>query len=355
MKKKVFKVLRYTIFLLIGVLLLYLAFRGIDLEALWDEFKQARYIWIFLSVLVLTLSHMTRAYRWKLLIEPLNYKPLYSSTFFSLMIGYLANYAFPRIGEITRCGALGRTEKIPMDKLFGTVIVERVIDLVTMFLFLIILITAKFEFFSSFIKPNILDPIGNKLSFLLGKTILYWFILIGTPLLLVILLYLFRSRLYKWPLIRKIRDIIKGVFTGLKTVSTLKKVWPFIISSLLIWIFYWFMTYIAFFALPSTSNLNLIDSLFILVIGSFAFIAPVQGGIGAFHWIVSGGLLLYGLTKEEGLAYATITHGSQMLGTILIGSISMLLLISIRKKRNIKQHEHPEKHTGEDPSGKQAQ
>ncbi len=351
MKKKAFKVLRYIIFLLIGVLLLYLAFKGIDFQALWYEFKQARYIWIFLSILVLTLSHMTRAYRWKLLIEPLGYNPQFSSTFYSLMIGYLANYAFPRIGEITRCGALGRTEKIPMDKLFGTVIIERVVDLFTMFLFLIILITAKFEFFSSFIKPNILDPVGNKLSFLLGKTILYWFILVGTPVLLVIMLYLFRSRFYKWSLIRKIRDIIKGVFTGLTTLSSLKKVWQFIISSLLIWIFYLLMTYIAFFALSSTSNLNLIDGLFILVIGSFAFVAPVQGGIGAFHWIVSGGLMLYGLTKEEGLAYATITHGSQMLWTILIGIISMLLLISVRKKRNIHLNEHPDAHSGENPAG----
>jgi len=350
LKKKVFKVLRYSIFLLIGVLLLYLAFRGIDLQALWEEFEQARYIWIFLSVLVLTLSHMTRAYRWKLLIEPLNYKPQYSSTFYSMMIGYLANYAFPRIGEITRCGVLGRTEKIPMDKLFGTVIVERVIDLMSLLLFLVVLIIAKFEFFSSFIKPKIFDPIGNKLSFLLDMTILFWFIIIGVPLLIIILFYMFRSRLYKWSLVRKFRDISKGVFTGLKTISSLEKVWPFIISSLLIWIFYLIMTYITFSALPSTSDLKLIDSLFILVIGSFAFVAPIQGGIGAFHWIVSGGLLLYGLTKEEGLAYATITHGSQMLGTMIIGFISMLLLISIRKKRNIKQHEHPDPYTGENPA-----
>jgi uncharacterized protein (TIRG00374 family) len=353
LRKKVFKALRYLIFLLIGVLLLYIAFRGIDLQTLWEEFKHARYIWIFLSVLVLILSHMTRAYRWQLLIEPLNYKPQYSTTFFSLMIGYLANYAFPRIGEITRCGALGRTEKIPMDKLFGTVIIERVIDLITMALFLIILITAKFEFFSSFIKPNIFDPIGNKLAFLLNKSLLYWFLIIGSPVLLVVLLYLFRSRLYKLSVIRKIRDIIKGIFTGLKTVYTLKKAWPFIISSLLVWVLYWLMTYLAFYALPSTANLTPIDGLFILVIGSFAFVAPVQGGIGAFHWIVSGGLLLYGLTKEEGLAYATITHGSQMLATMLVGFISMLLLISVRKKRNIIQHEYPELHPGENPASEQ--
>jgi len=349
LKKKLFKALRYALFLLIGILLLYLAFRGIDLKVLWEEFRHASYLWILLSVVVMTLSHMTRAYRWKMLIEPLNYKPLYSSTFYSLMIGYLANYAFPRIGEITRCGALGRTEKIPMDKLFGTVIVERVIDLMTMFLFLVILITAKFEFFSSFIKPSIIDPIGNKLAFLLSKSILYWFIIIGVPILLVVVLYLFRSRLYKWSLIRKIRDIMKGIFTGLKTVAKLKRVWLFIFSSLMIWIFYWLMTFIAFFALPSTSSLGIIDGLFILVIGSFAFVAPVQGGIGAFHWIVSGGLLLYGLTKEEGLAYATITHGSQMLGTMLIGFISMLLLISIRKKRNTNQNEQPEVNSAKDP------
>jgi uncharacterized membrane protein YbhN (UPF0104 family) len=112
----------------------------------------------------------------------------------------------------------------------------------------------------------------------------------------------------------------------------MKRSWAFILHSLLIWGSYWMMSYVAVFLMPATAGLKLIDGLFILVIGSFGFIAPVQGGIGAFHWIVSVGLTLYGIPKAEGLAFATILHGSQSLWTIFLGFISMLLLF-LRRKR----------------------
>jgi len=333
LKKRIFKVLRFLLFLAVGVLLLYFAFRGIDLQKLWYEFLHAKYIWILFSILILILAHVSRAYRWTLLIEPLKYKPSIINTFYSVMVGYLANFAFPRIGEITRCGVLGRTEKIPVDKLLGTVIVERVVDLITLIIFMIILITTKFEFFSNFIKPQIFDPIAEQLKPFLQKSIFSWFILIGLPILVVVFLYLIRQKLYRWSAMRKLREIMKGIISGLKTVYKMRRKFEFIFFSFFIWFLYWMMTYVSVFALSSTSDLNLIDGLFILVIGGFAFAAPVQGGIGAFHWIVSLGLMLYGLSREEGLAFATIIHGSQSLATIIVGTISMILLISVRKKK----------------------
>ena len=333
MKKKILKVLKFILFLLIGIVLLYFAFRGIDMKKLWTEILNAKYIWIIFSVVLLTSSHLVRAYRWNLLIEAMNYHPPFKNTFFSMMVGYLANYAFPRIGEITRCGVLAKTEKIPADKLFGTVIIERGVDVLTLLVFLVILITARFEFFSNFIKPQIFDPFGNFLSSIFQKSAFIWIFVIGIPVILLFLAYKYRARLAKWKFFVKIKDIIKGIISGLKTVYTMKRGFVFIVTSILIWIFYWLMTYVAFFAFSSTIDLKLIDGLFVCVIGAFAFVVPVQGGIGAYHWIVSLGMMLYGLTREEGLAFATITHGSQAVWTIILGSLSMIFLISVRRNK----------------------
>ena len=303
------------------------------MKKLWIEIQNAKYIWIICSVALLTFSHLIRAFRWNLLIEALNYHPPFKNTFFSMMVGYLANYAFPRIGEITRCAVLAKTEKIPADKLFGTVIIERAVDVLTLLVFLVILITARFEFFSTFIKPQIVDPFVNFLSSIFKTSVYIWILVIGIPVILLFLVYKYRARLIKGKFFVKLKDILKGIVTGLKTVYTMKRRFEFIVTSFLIWIFYWFMTYLAFFAFSSTTDLKLIDGLFICVIGSFAFVLPVQGGIGAFHWIVSLGMMLYGLSREEGLAFATILHGSQALWTIILGTVSMLLLISIRRNK----------------------
>lgn len=303
------------------------------MKKLWTEILNAKYIWIIFSVVLMTSSHLVRAYRWNLLIEAMNYHSPFKSTFFSMMVGYLANYAFPRIGEITRCGVLAKTEKIPADKLFGTVIIERGVDVITLLVFLVILITARFEFFSNFIKPQIFDPFGEFLSAIFQKSVFLWILVIGIPVILLFLAYKYRARLAKWKFFVKIKDIIKGIISGLKTVYTMKRGFEFIVTSLLIWIFYWLMTYVAFFAFSSTTDLKLIDGLFVCVIGAFAFVVPVQGGIGAYHWIVSLGMMLYGLTREEGLAFATITHGSQAVWTIILGTLSMIFLISLRRNK----------------------
>jgi len=333
LKKKILKALKFILFLLIGIVLLYFAFRGIDMKKLWTEILNAKYIWVIFSVVLLTSSHLVRAYRWNLLIEALNYHPPFKSTFFSMMVGYLANYAFPRIGEITRCGVLAKTEKIPADKLFGTVIIERGVDVLTLLVFLVILITARFEFFSNFIKPQIFDPFANFLSSLFQKSVFIWILVIGIPVIILFLAYKYRARLAKRKFFLKIKDIIKGIISGLKTVYKMKRGFEFIVTSFLIWIFYWLMTYVAFFAFSSTTDLKLIDGLFVCVIGAFAFVVPVQGGIGAYHWIVSLGMMLYGLTREEGLAFATITHGSQAVWTIILGTLSMIFLVSVRRNK----------------------
>lgn len=332
MKKTIFKGFRFLLFLSIAIGLLYLAFRGVDINELWDKFRNARYFYILGYLFFGFISLVSRAWRWNLLIEPLGRRPGFLNAFYSLNIGYMANFAFPRIGEITRCGTLSKAEKIPVDKLFGTVIVERATDLLMVAILLLVLIIGRFDFFGTFIRNHIFLPLFERLDNSVGGAWLLIATLAAVPVLFILLYFIFRSRLSQIKVIRKIKSFVMGIIDGLKTIYIMKRKWGFLLHSLIIWMSYWLMTYAALFALPATSELQLIDALFLLVVGSFGFIVPVQGGIGAYHYIVTLGLTLYAVPREEGLTYATLTHGSQMIMLIALGLLSMMLMFSVKKK-----------------------
>ncbi len=333
MKSYLIKIAKFTAFLAIGIVLLYFAFKGISLENLKEDFKEVEYSWVLFSLLFSILAHISRAFRWNLIIEPLGYNPRVKNTFYSLMIGYLANFAFPRIGEITRCASLGKKENIPVDKLVGTVIVERVIDLMSLIFLLGILIFFRFETFGNFFRESVFIPLGEKITKTLDFSIYMWIIIGGGILISLILYLIFREQLSRIKIVSRGKDIIKGIIEGLKTVYTLKKRGKFLLHTAFIWMNYWLMTWVVVFALPATSDLKIIDGLFLLVIGGFGMSAPVQSGIGAFHWIVSRGLVAVyaGITLEEGLVFATISHESQSLLVIFLGTLSFILLF--RKKK----------------------
>ncbi len=333
MKPNLIKIAKFILFLTLGILLLYFAFRGISFESLKEDFRDVNYSWVMFSLVFSVISHISRSMRWNLIIEPLGYKPQLKNTFYSLMVGYLANFAFPRIGEITRCASLGKKENIPVDKLVGTVIVERVVDLLSLVLLLGILIMFRFETFGNFFRDTVFVPIGDKVVETLNFSLFIWFILGGILILSLSLYLIFREQISRIRLISRGKNIIKGIIEGLKTVYTLKKRGAFIFHTVFIWINYWLMTWVVVFALPATSDLKIIDGLFLLVIGGFGMSAPVQSGIGAYHWIVSRGLVAVyaGISLEEGLVFATITHESQSLMLILLGSLSFILLFRKRK------------------------
>jgi uncharacterized protein (TIRG00374 family) len=334
LKKKIFKILRFLLFLSIALVLLYFAFRGVDAGELRNSFAHARYSYVFLYLLIGFISLLSRSYRWLIMIEPLGYKVSFWNSFYALNTGYLANFAFPRLGEITRCGSLSKAEKIPVDKLFGTVIVERVIDMVFLVILLLVLIIGRFDYFGNFIKNNIYTPLVEGVNESLGSTWILLLVIISIPFIILIVYFLFRTRLSKIPVIQKIKSFIRGIIDGLKTIYTLKKKWSFIFHSLLIWACYWLMTYAALFALPETSQLKLIDALFLLAVGTLGWVVPVQGGIGAYHYMVTLGLTLYKIPREAGLTYATLSHGSQMIMLIVLGTISFMMLFAVQRKRS---------------------
>ena len=347
MKKNIFKSLYYLLFLSIGILLLYNAFNGggedssesivNTLKEVIAEIKNAKYSWVFIALLAAFLAHLSRAYRWRLLIEPLNHKPSLLNCFYAVMTGYLANYAFPRLGEVTRCASLKKTENISFKALIGTVIAERTMDMLMLIFLLIAIFFIKIGLFGKFIKENIFHPFQEKINSFLDSYVVWLFLFAG--LILIIFIYHFmKSKYSDIKAFRTLKNLYSGVLEGLKTILRMKKRGEFIFHTLFIWAMYLLMTYLIFFSFSFTSDFTLIDGLFIMVIGSLGFAAPVQGGIGVYHWLVKLGLMELGTSESQGLSFATLCHGSQSLFAILLGALSLLILfISDILKSNAKQ------------------
>jgi uncharacterized protein (TIRG00374 family) len=328
--------LKFLGFLAVGILLLWLAFRNVNFKSLSKDLKEANYYWLLLSLFFSLMAFVLRARRWQLLIHPLDFRPSFWHTFHAMMIGYLANLALPRIGEITRCVVLGKKEKIAVDKLVGTVIVERTIDFFSVLLFLVIIVFASGAIINEFLNESIFRPFKVKVFSLLNFTWIFWAAL---ALLCIIALYLmirYRKRLRKIKFFSKMFEIAKGVISGLKTITNLERKWEFIFLTILIWISYALMTWVVVFCLESTSHVSFWYSLVILVVGGLAMAVPVQGGFGAFHYAVSRVLVVIaGVSLEDGLTYALLSHESQIVFEIIFGIISIYIMYGRRHKEKV--------------------
>jgi uncharacterized protein (TIRG00374 family) len=313
--------LKYVILLGIGLLLLWLAFKGQDLKEILHEILHARPLYVMLSVLCGFVAFVLRAYRWNLLIEPLGFQPRLLHASWALAIGYMANIAIPRMGEISRCITLNRTDRIPIDRLFGTVITERIIDVIVLVLSALLVAFLQAGLMDHLLHRHVLNRSDEPGQFLISLLIL------AVVALLISLWLLFSGTSLSVRLKEKIILMIRGLLDGLLSVLKVRNKLMFIIHTLLIWMLYYFSTYLCFFALDATAHLGWHEGLFILVAGGLAMLVPVQGGIGAYHYIVSQALLLVGIQQQDSLAYATLIHASQMFMFILLGFISLLMLL----------------------------
>jgi hypothetical protein len=332
MNPKLLSLIKYLLLLAVAFGLLALAFRGINVNKVIHDMLQANMFWVLLSVFISFIAFISRAYRWNLLIESTGYSPPLKKTFYALMVGYFANLAFPRLGEVTRCGSLSKAEAIPFTSLLGTVIVERVIDVVSLFICLLMAAIIEYKRLGDFLQDNIIHPIVDKYKQIMGSPVfLVAAILLMAVLVFGIIIYIKRVRQKgkesKWV------QLMKGLVNGLKSIAKLKRPWLFIFHSIFIWVLYFMSTYVCLFALPSTSHLGLSAALFLLVAGGLAMSAPVQGGIGAYHLLVSQGLMLFGLSQQDGLTFATLIHTLSLVLVILFGIVSLLLLFSGNKKK----------------------
>lgn len=332
MKKIIKQVLQFLLFLATGILLLWVAFRNVRFDELAAGLKEADYSFVLLSVTFSFMAFLSRAKRWNLLIRPMGYRPAFKNTFNAMMTGYFANLALPRIGEITRCVALGKKDNIPVDRLIGTVVAERAVDMISLVIIMIFMIFTSGDKINQFLRETILIPFRDKVFSPFGLSWLIWVALLLTAAATLFFVIKYRKNLRKIPLISKIFDLSKGIIAGLKSITTIKRKWEFILHTIFIWVCYIFMTWVVVFAIDNTAHLNLGDAIFLLVIGGFAMVAPVPSGIGAFHYIISRGLaFVQGVNLEDGALYAILTHESQMILIIIVGTIATYMIFRKNK------------------------
>lgn len=299
---------------------------------IFNSFLTANYWWLLLSIIFGIISHISRAIRWKILLEPMGYNPRLSNTFMAVMTAYLSNLALPRLGEVTRCGILTRYEKIPFSKAFGTVITERGIDLITLILVFIANFFIHLDKFEQFNETSIIKNISSKYQELENPGIIYW-VTGAIFVLLIFLFYKFKHKISHTFFYKKIKEIISGFIEGLKSLVKIKKPFWFIFHTLLIWTMYLSMTWIVFYSLPETSNLTIDVALATLVFGSIGIVV-VQGGIGIYPWIVAEILVMWAIPSTKGYAMGWLLWTGQNITIVLLGIISLSLLPILNKNRN---------------------
>ena len=336
MKQVILKTLKFASFFLLGILIFWIVYKDQDFSRIKSVLtNDVNYFWIVISLLLGLLSHVSRTIRWNLMIEPLGRKPKTLNTFLAVMVGYLMNLALPRMGEISRCGVLARYEKIPFTKLVGTVVLERLVDVLMLLLLTLIVVITQFGQLIEFLNNN--PEVSGKL-----QRIIYSPVLIGGVLLFLVALWISRHRIRQSSLMKKAKEFIAQFVEGFRSIGKMKRKGAFIFHSVLIWMLYYVMFYLVFFSFGFTSHLGPLAGLTIFVLGSFGMVAPVQGGIGAWHFMVIEGLALYGIDKVDGKVFALLAHGSTTIMLIVLGLIGLLALPFVNERDEVELVENIE-------------
>lgn len=323
------KLIQYLILLAIAGILLFLSFR----EVKWNDFvtglKSCNFYWIAASMAVGVIGFIVRALRWRLLLLPLNKSLTFKEAYNGVTIAYLTNFALPRAGEIARCGVVAKTGKVSFEGALGTVVLERGFDIICLIMWIFLLLAFKWNEFGNFISNELLEPLKNKFD-----AGFFWIIAIGFAIFITIFiaLWVYRKKLLQIKFFKKIAEIVKGLIQGLLTAFRMKNKGLFILYTLLLWGTYWLTSYTTIRAFPSVGHLDGSDALFLMIVGGLGWVVPVQGGLGAYHFIVSLALAkVYGIVQTTGVIFATISHESQALVMILCGTLS-IISISLSSK-----------------------
>lgn len=320
----------------IAAVFMWFALKGMEFKKIAGYFAKANYLWVFIASIFGILAYWFRAIRWNLLLEPMGYKISNSNAFWTISFGYLMNLTIPRSGELARSTALFGVEKVPVEKSFGTIILERVVDLICMAGFLGLTLIFKYKAILSFYKYVSEEKSRSAEE----SSSIKPFIMIGIAIVLSVLFLVFRKKLEHFPLYQKILNFATGIFHGLTSIFKLKQKGKFIFLSFAIWLCYYLAAYLVCFALPETSNFTFADGFFIIVVGTLGMMVPASGGIGAFHLALKLGIMALFLSMgknpeeggEVGLSYAFISHTMQLVIMVVMGIISIPMLAKARSK-----------------------
>jgi len=326
LKKVVIKILKFLAFFALGAFIFWLIYKDQDIERVKSVLKNdVKYLWVVISLFLGLLSHISRTLRWGLMIEPVGHKPRFINTFLAVMVGYLMNMAFPRMGEVSRCGVLSRYERLSFTKLLGTVVAERLVDFISLVALLGIVIFSQFGKMIHFLNRN--PEIKEKLNSVFSSPYL-----IVAIIILIILFILFRNKFKQTIIFRKVSEILRNFKEGFISIGSIKRKGWFYFHSVFIWAMYYVMLYVVFFSFDFTRELKPIAGLTTFVLASFGMVAPVQGGIGAWHFMAKEALSLYGVANENGIIFAFVAHTSMTSMIIVLGIISLMILPFINGK-----------------------
>ncbi|WP_109833276.1 lysylphosphatidylglycerol synthase transmembrane domain-containing protein [Reichenbachiella versicolor] len=324
--------LKFLLSLSLAGIIFYFVFKNVKWAEFVEQLEHVNYWWVLLSIIIATLSHILRAFRWRLMLKPLGHNVSLRRLFYALMSGYLANLVFPRLGEVTRCGVLKKTNNVPISMSFGTVVIERLLDLVILLSMVILDLILEFDKVFEFFKEAVRWEQR-------GFDIIHVFIVVAAVISLGILsVYSIRrllKREFSNALMIKISLKVKDLMNGLLSIRTVQNPGLFILTSLGIWVCYFLMSYVIFFSVKETSGLSIGAGLSILAAAGIAMATPVQGGIGAYHFLVSQVLILYGIGVEVSKFFAFLLHTSQVVFILSVGGVCMIIASFISKKRPI--------------------
>lgn len=325
-------ILKILFFLGLGILLIWLALRKTTDEEFANikiSLLNADYFWISLSIVITGLSHFFRALRWKLLLDPLGYKPKTSNTFFAVMVGYLANFAIHRMGEVTRCGLLTTYEKVPFTTGFGSVISERALDVVCLIIIFFAALGVEFDRISGIANDLVFNTVAEKFHSLMQKQT--FVISAGISLLVIAIAFFYFRKKIQALFSTKAKGIFTGIWNGLISIKNVNKPALFILHTVLIWTMYVLQVYVCFFAFPETANLSIMVAVVIVVFGSLGVMAT-PGGTGAYQLIVIQILTsIYLISYTSSFAFAWAVWTSQFVFIVFTGFLSLILLALLNK------------------------
>lgn len=347
MNKTLKNILQFLLFLSIGAGILYLVYRHQNaafladcalrgapesecdlMGKLLDDFREANFGWIALVMVAFLVSNFSRSAKWLILMAPLGYRPRFINAFLSILVGYFANLGLPRMGEVVRAGVLSRYEHIAAEKVLGTIVVDRLVDMACMALAFGLAFYFESEKLWGYLRNTLAsNPNGDA-----GWA--KWAIITGVFLLLAGLIYRFRDRLRQTVLFRKIAHLLAGFYEGLMTIRKLHKPGWFVFHSLNIWAMYFAMTWLGFKAFAPTEHLGFSAALTVFVFGTLGMVIPSPGGMGTFHALVIAALtVFYHIRGDDAFSAANIIFFSVSIGfNVALGLLSLLLLPIINRK-----------------------
>lgn len=348
MNPKLKSFIQFLVFLTIGLALLYIlyyqlnqsyqkecAFKNIPASEcslyrrIIEDFKSVKIIWIAVICIIFMLSNLLRAVRWNQILAPLGYYPRLTNSLGTIMIAYLANLALPRIGELVRAGSLSKYENIPASKVFGTIVLDRILDVVSLLGVIAIALLLSMNTFTDYFAANFQMPAGSLLVILLA------FALAGTGFL-----WLFNKAIHSEkisnPFILRIKQMWLGFRDGFISIAKVRNKALLIINTIGIWLCYYLMTYLCFFAFEPTAGLSPVAGLVVFVFGTLGIVLPSPGGIGSYQWLVSQALIIYGIDKFDAFSFSNIMFFAiQIFCNILFGFFFLLFLPQFNNKTSV--------------------